>query len=118
MVFDYARLGTRVRFYRKKRGMSQSALAEAVDRATTYISYIEHGHKSMSLETFVSIANALHVSADELLMDSLENTVRVSNSEFSDMMSDCTDFERRVLFDVLKATKESIRDNRPYFRRQ
>ncbi len=79
MALNYYSLGKRIRFYRKQRGLSQMALAEAVDCAPTFISYIENGQKHMSLNTMVLIANALHVSADELLVDSLENNVVAVN---------------------------------------
>ena len=69
----------------------------------------------MSLETFVMIANELNVSADELLRDSLANTVRVSNHQFSAELTDCSDYELRVLFDVLSATKKALRDHRRQF---
>ncbi len=51
----------------------------------------------MSLDTFVSIANALQVSADELLKDSIENTIKVSNHEFAAVIADCNEYEKRVL---------------------
>ena len=48
---------------------SQAMLSELVDKTPSYISYIESGIKSMSLDTFVLIANALGVSPDRLLME-------------------------------------------------
>ena len=118
MVFNYIKLGKRVRSLRKKRGLTQMDLAESIDRATTYISYIENGRKSMSLDTFVAIANALHVSADELLKDSLDTTVIVTNHELSSLLEDCSEYERRVLTDVIEATKATLRSNRPYYQRK
>ena len=66
----------------------------------------------MSLDTFVSIANALQVSADELLMDSIENTIKVSSHEFAAIISDCSEYERHILLEVALAVKKSIRENR------
>ncbi len=65
-------IGQKIKALRVKRGMSQSDLSELIDKSPTYISYIENGVKSMSLETFVSIANALGCSADELLADNIQ----------------------------------------------
>ena len=87
------------------------ALAESVNKSPTYISYIENGLKCMSLDTFVSIANALQVSADELLMDSIENTVKVSNHEFTALLSDCNEFEKRTMMEIASAAKNAIREN-------
>ena len=111
MTLNFINLGSRVKNVRNRRGISQMSLAEKIDKSATYISYIECGYKSMSLETFVAIANALNVSADELLMDSLDNTVKVSNHEFASIVQDCNEYERKVLLEVLAATKQSLRGN-------
>ena len=92
------------------------ALAEQIEKAPTFISSIETGQRGMSIETFVSIANALNVSADALLIDSIENTERISNSSFAAAALDCNEFERRVLLDLLIAAKETIRKNKRFLR--
>lgn len=114
MVINNAQIGQKIRIFRRKRGLSQFALAELVDKSPAFISYIERGAKSMSIETLVLIANALNVSSDELLVDSLENTVRASNHIFADLLSDCSEFERRVLKDILVTSKASLRSNMDY----
>ncbi len=74
----------------QKRGFTQAQLAELVDCSNTYICLLEKGSKSMSLDMFVFVANALNVSADEVLQDLLENTIFVSNHEFAELVSDCS----------------------------
>ena len=117
MKFNYFSLGRHIKMARKKRGITQALLSEKIDVSPSYVSYIEDGTKSMSLETFVMIANELNVSADELLCDNLENTVRVSNHQFAAELSDCSEYELRVLFDVLQATKRSLRVHRGMIKR-
>ena len=51
--------------------MKQEELAELAELSVNYISAIERGVKCPSLDAFVRIANALEVSSDELLRDSL-----------------------------------------------
>ena len=116
MALNYVSIGQKVKVFRKKKGLSQLKLAELIDRSPTYVSYIESGLKSMSLETFVFLTNALNVTADELLIDSLENTIKVSNHEFAKLLSDCSDYEWRVLLDLTTTTKKSLRENRCYIR--
>ena len=108
---DFTNLGLRIKAMRKKRGFTQAKLAETVECSTPYISYIEQGRKSMSLEMFVLVANAINASADELLHDSLENTIAVSNHEFEFLLSDCSSYEMRLLLDIVRAAKKSMRDN-------
>ena len=111
MIFDYLYLGKRVKYYRLKMGISQMTLAEMLGCDTSYISYIETGKKCMSLQMFVCLANTLSVSANELLVDCLCHNTTASELELAEIMSDCTLFERRILTDLVKASKESIRKN-------
>ena len=117
MKFNYFSLGRHIKMARKKRGITQALLSEKIDVSPSYVSYIENGTKSMSLETFVLIANELNVSADELLHDNLVNTVRVSNHRFAAELADCSEYELRILFDVLKAAKKALRDHRFLYKR-
>lgn len=70
---NYA-FGKSIRYFRKKRGLSQSYLSELIDKSPSYISYVESGLRCISLDTLVDIANALNVTADILLKDSLDNS--------------------------------------------
>ena len=112
MALNLIQIGKRIGAIRKHRGLSQQKLSESINCSPTYISYIEGGLKCMSLDTFVSIANALQVSADELLMDSIENTIMVSNHEFESIIADCSEYEKRILLEVALAVKQTIRENR------
>ena len=114
MALNYISIGQKIKAIRKRKGLSQLTLSELIDRSPTYISYIECGVKSMSLDTFILLVNALNITADELLMDNLENTIKVTNHEFAALLSDCSDYEKRILFDVITAAKKSIRENRRY----
>jgi transcriptional regulator with XRE-family HTH domain len=112
MELNYISIGEKIKVIRKRKGLSQLTLSELIDRSPTYISYIEGGIKSMSLDTFILLVNALNTTADELLMDNLKNTIKVFNNEFAEIISDCSDSEKRIIFDIITATKKSIRENR------
>ena len=58
--------------YRDRAGLTQAALAEKIGCTPQHVSAIERGVKTPTLETFVAIANALHVQTDLLLQDVLE----------------------------------------------
>ena len=109
MKMNNSLVGKRIGQLRKRRGLSQLMLSEMIDRSPTHLSYIETGAKSMSLETFVRIANALNASADELLIDLLNNTNVASAHVFSSLLSDCSEYEKQVLLDTLLATKGALR---------
>ena len=102
-------IGQKIKALRVKRGMSQSDLSELIDKSPTYISYIENGVKSMSLETFVSIANALGCSADELLADNIQYEKRYVSSELMITLEGCTQYEQVVILDMIYAMKKILR---------
>lgn len=60
-------LGENIRRIRKKRGLSQEALAfqAALDR--TYVGSVERGERNIALLNIVQIARALQVGIEELL---------------------------------------------------
>ena len=45
---------------------------------------------------------------DEMLLNT--NTIKASNHEFTAILSDCSDYEMRVLLDIVKATKQAMRE--------
>lgn len=112
MALNYISIGTHIRNLRREQRITQSELAERIDRSVSYVSRIESGEKSLSLETLVLIANALNTSADYLLTDSLNYTPAHSNVLFSELLSDCTEYESRVLYDTASTLKQTLRENR------
>ena len=112
MSLNYIAIGQRIKLLRSKQRMSQSVLSEMIDKTPTYISYIENGVKSMSLETFVAIANALGTSADELLGDSIDNGRQPISREIN--LEGCTQYERMVILDLVSAVKSILRSNGRY----
>ena len=59
-------LAKNMKFYRKKEGLSQAALAERAGTAANYIALIEVGKNFPSLQMIEKIATALHVDALDL----------------------------------------------------
>ena len=62
-----AKLGQNMKRIRTKKKMSQGDIARALDVDRGYISNIENGKKNPTLATIQKLADALRVSADELL---------------------------------------------------
>ena len=68
-------------------------------------SNIETGAKGMTLERLISIANALDVSADDLLTDNLKHSSSPVSTEIQDIMLDCNHDEKEMLVRTLKFLK-------------
>jgi transcriptional regulator with XRE-family HTH domain len=62
-------LGEVVRTKRKEAGFSQEKLAEKADLSTVFISRIERGIESPSVDNLVKIARALGVRVRDLVKD-------------------------------------------------
>jgi transcriptional regulator with XRE-family HTH domain len=112
MELDKKALGERISQYREKRGITQMKLAEDLDVSPTHVSYMEKGKRGLTLERLILVANVLHVSTDQLLVDYLENTIELTSFEFADLLSDCSEYERRVLLKIVTSAKTALRDNR------
>ena len=64
---DYSKVGMRIRQVRKAKGWSQDELAKKCGISMSFLGHIERGTRIMSLDTFVSICQALEAGADEIL---------------------------------------------------
>jgi transcriptional regulator with XRE-family HTH domain len=60
-------LGESVRAKRKKKGLSQEKLAEKADLSTVFVSRIERGIESPSVDNLVKIAKALGIRVRDLV---------------------------------------------------
>lgn len=68
---DEKGLGKRINMARKDRGYTADRLSELCSINATYLRQIEGGTKVPSLPVFINICNALKISPDYLLRDSL-----------------------------------------------
>ena len=68
---DYIALGNRIREIRISKKMTQTKVAEIAGIEASNLSHIERAATKVSLPTLINIANALGVSLDELIYDSL-----------------------------------------------
>lgn len=66
---DFSTIGMRIKEYRVEKGLSQEKLGEKAYSSTASITAIERGVKTPRIDTLISIADALEVSADDLLKD-------------------------------------------------
>ncbi len=66
---ELRRLGERVREQRRPRGLTQEALAEALDLSVAYVSLIERGGRNPPYTTVVAIARALGVAPSRIVAD-------------------------------------------------
>lgn len=108
-MVDYEDLGNRITRERHKLKMSQEALGEKAGISVQHISNIENAKTKVSLDALVRIVNALNLTLDKILGNSLEDAKVVFESELSKELVDCSTREIRFLIDVLRAAKKNLR---------
>ena len=105
MALDYESIGKRIKHYRTGKKMSQEELGSIIHITVRHVSNIETGAKAPSLEILVLIANALDVSADDLLTDNLKHSSSPVGTEIHDLLLDCNNDEKAILTKTLSFLK-------------
>jgi len=105
LAIDYESIGKRIKHYRTEKRLSQEELAEVISTTHKHISNIETGVKGPSIEMLILIANALDVSADDLLTDNLKHSSSPVGTEIHDLLLDCNHDEKAILTRTLTFLK-------------
>ncbi|MDD3796792.1 MAG: helix-turn-helix transcriptional regulator [Lachnospiraceae bacterium] len=112
MELDYKAIGKRIKIARIKADMTQEHLSDIIDLSPSHMSNIETGTTRVSLTSIINIANALSVSADDLLCDSVIHTKAQFERDIQQLLNGCDEYEIRVVKEVLQATLGAIRHNK------
>ena len=103
---DLKAVGQRIKDAREAKNLTQEELAALVNLSSIHVSVIERGLKVTKLDTFVAIANALDVSADELLVDVVAHSVTGVSNRLSDKISSLPMKEQKKIIKVIQALIE------------
>ena len=104
----YKKIGARIREARLEKMMSQQDLAIAAHLSLPHISVIELGKAKMQLSTFIRIAEALQVSTDDLLRPNIPQVNTIYQSEFQEIIGDCTPAEIDSIFEIVREIKTQM----------
>lgn len=105
---DNIALGKRIREARLKNGLTQEQLAERADIAIYYLGEIERGVKTPSLRVFVALAEALNVSADLLLYDSIISYDVCRDGALAERMEKLTPKQRAFALEILDSYIKAV----------
>lgn len=98
---DKKAFGKQLQRYRERAGYSQEALAEQIECSTIFISYIERGEKSPSLDTLVKLANALNISVDVLFGKELKNYTSEKLIYIENQLKKLPFLEQQKILDIM-----------------
>lgn len=102
-MLDSRLLGRRIQMYRRTKNLSAEKLAELIDVSVPYVRELERGAKTPSMKMFVTIANQLEVTADELLCDSITKDEQMVLSEFAALISACSREKLKIIIAVINS---------------
>ena len=109
MELDYRAIGKRIKIERIKTDLTQKKLAEMSGVSPTHMSNVETGTTRVSLTTMVAIANALGVTLDDLMCDSVTHARVQFEQDIADVLADCDTYEIRMIADMAQALKYTLR---------
>ncbi len=118
MAIDSKAMGRRIKEARKKANLTQEKLAEEIGLSAVHVSNMESGSGRPGLDSLVDMANAMRVSTDDLLCDSVLCCKPVFQKEIVETLADCDDYETRILAYVLKSTKMALREGRELYQKK
>lgn len=99
-------LGARIKELRKLSKMTQEKLAEQIGVDPKYVSFIEVGRSSPSLEAMEKIAQALDVEIKDMFEFSHQEAREVSIEQIDEMLSDVTEEQLKIIHRIVKAFKK------------
>lgn len=111
MELDYKALGKRIKIARINADMTQDRLSTMLEMSPSHMSNIETGSTRISLTALVSIANALGVTVDDLLYDSIVHARPRLERDIQQIVDSCDDYELRVVKDVTQSVVDALRAN-------
>lgn len=96
-------LGQKIRKLRTIHHFSQADLAEIIEVSTNYIGQLERGDRKPSLETLVSLCNALHTTMDYLLSDSLNQNDEQISLDILSQLSKLSPDEKQYFHNIISS---------------
>ena len=103
MSVNYVALGKRIGYFRMQCGnITQETLASKINRSREFLAKIEKGTEHPSVATLVDIADALCISVDDLLIDSLHYSVSTSNTELHRLLLDTSTKKKKNVHNTIR----------------
>ena len=108
---DYKKLGERIKQARKAMHYSQEQLSGEIEYYVPHIRHVENARTTLSIDFLVKASNALHVSADQFLCDSLDYAANVYQGEIMEALKDCDSRELKIISRTVVDLKRNLREN-------
>lgn len=97
---EFAFFRERLRYYRKKLGMTQAQLVEKIDVSEHYVRLIENGYSVPSVDLFLEICQKLDVPAYNLLQSENE-AIRFAKPKLYEKLKSMDEDQLNFILNVL-----------------
>lgn len=109
LELNYRLLGQRLRVIRKKRYLTQEQVAELANISPQHFSGIETGSAKVSLPALVRLCNALDTTPNDILMDSVTESLPMLQKDVAEVFENCTPDETYLMLSQAKNLKKALR---------
>lgn len=80
---NYFAMGERIRFFRRKKHLTQEQLAELTDMSASFLGHIERGTRVASIDSLMKLCCVLEVTPNDLLSVELA----IEQSDFPELVT-------------------------------
>ena len=108
----YKTIGERIREIRVAKGMSQAELAEKAHLSLPVISTLENARSKTWLITFAKVAEALEVSADDILRLNTPPSSASFPAELTKLLEGCTASEAESIINIVNQLRTTFVDQK------
>lgn len=102
MAVDYSVIGERIKNARKACNMTQDKLSEQMGVSIAFLSRIERGSSQINLKRLSQICEILGTTEGELLNGSSNKSSKYLDSEFANLLKDCSPEQQKLIYDVAR----------------
>ena len=109
-MIDYVSIGKNIRKHRRRLGLTQEVLSEQVSISIPPLSRIDTGSANPSLQYLVDICNALDITIDNLMQESLPAAKYTVQGRLGALLAGCSVEEMDMLAEVAEVILRTTRN--------
>lgn len=107
LVTNMNEIGNKLFEIRKKSGLTQAEVAERANLSDRTYADIERGSSNMRAETLIGICNALHITPNEIFVDT-EAELDLQQEEIINRLNECSIRERETALELIEVYLRSL----------
>ena len=100
-------IGNKLYEIRKRTGLTRAEVAERANLSDRTYADIERGSSNMRAETLIGICNALHITPNEIFVDT-EKQLDLQQEEIINRLSECSEKERETALELIEVYLRSL----------